>query len=89
MDARPPLLKCWKVFIITNNTVLVIIMHGTVNLIGVLPFLFSSDISALDADQQYADDAGITGLILFFSSLYFILKDQGVMQRMISVDNKK
>jgi len=76
------------IFIITNNTLLVIIMHGTVNFIGVLPFLITSDLSTINPDQQYADNAGITGLILFFCSIYFVLKDGEVMQRLLSLDGK-
>lgn len=76
------------IFIITNNTLLVIIMHGTVNFIGVLPFLFASDLSTINPNPQYADNAGITGLILFFCSIYFVLKDEEVMQRLLSVDEK-
>ena len=75
------------IFVITKDTLLVIVMHAVVNMLGVIPFLFSDNYSIQDT-HQYESGSGIFGLVIFFCSLIFVIRDRDVITNLSSIYTK-
>ena len=65
------------IFFLTNNIFLVILIHFIINLIGILPIMYYR--SDIVVSSQEPASYGI-GILIFFVSLYFIMKDKGVIK---------